>query len=83
MFLMKEIFRFQPLPSLIQRLEGMKQHCRNVTKKCDRLRTKLLNLCETQGVSLDDQSHQDFQEVLALVPICVVMIIHQCHCVNR
>ena len=62
---MNVILRFQPLPSLIQRLEGMKQHCRNVTKKCDRLRTKLLYLCEMQGVSLDDQSHQDFQEVLA------------------
>ena len=62
---MNVILRFQPLPSLIQRLEGTKQHCRNITKKCDRLRTKLLYSCETQGVSLDDQSHQDFHEVLA------------------
>ena len=78
---MNEILRFQPLPSLIQWLEGMKQHYRNITKKCDRLRTKLLTLCETQGVSLDDQSHQDFQQVLACTYI--VKIIHECHCVEQ
>lgn len=58
------MLRFQPLPNLIQQLEHMKQQCQNVTNKCGRLRSKLLNMSETQGVSLDDQSHQDFQQIM-------------------
>ena len=62
-FIISVLHRYQPLPNLIQRLEDVKQHCRSVTKKCERLKSKLLIISEAQGISVDNQSHQDLQQV--------------------
>ena len=55
--------RFQPLPVLVERLEKLKNHCRCVTKQCDRLKAKLQKVTEAEGLSVNDQCHSDLQEV--------------------
>lgn len=55
--------RYQPLPTLVKRLEGMQQHCRNVTKKYDRLKNKVHTIMESEAIIVDDQSNQDLQQV--------------------
>lgn len=57
------LFRFQPLPVLVERLEKLKNHYRCVAKQCDHLKAKLEKATEAEGISVDDECHSDLQEV--------------------
>ena len=57
------LFRFQPLPVLVERLEKLKNHYRCVTKQCDCLKAQLEKATEAEGISVDDECHSDLQEV--------------------
>lgn len=57
------ILRYQPIPSLIKRLEDMHQQCRNVTKKCEHLKGKLDKIVQSEGLPVGNQLHQDIQQV--------------------
>lgn len=56
-------YRYQPLPTLTSRLSQLQHQYRVMTKQLDRLK-KIEEVTETNGVSLDEQSHEDFKQLV-------------------
>ena len=56
--------RYQPLPTLINRLGQLQHQYRVISKQLDRLKKKIEEVTEVSGVVLDEQSHQDFKQLV-------------------
>lgn len=58
------MYRYQPIPSLISRLSQLHQQYRSVSKQLDRLKKKIAEASEVSGVTLDEQTHEDFKKMM-------------------
>jgi len=48
---------------VIKRLEDALHHATNLAKRLDRLKTKLDKMVQSEGITVDHKSHEDFKQV--------------------
>ena len=53
--------RCQSVPALVTRIGGLAKEYRNLSKQCDRLKERIAVCCETIGIQVDDDMHQDLK----------------------
>lgn len=56
-------FRYQPLPDLISRLKQLHHQHRIISKRLERMKSKIEAASEVNGILVDEQTHNDFVDL--------------------
>ena len=58
------VYRYQPIPALISRINKLHHEYILVSKQLDRLKRKIAEASESTGVTLDEKTHDDFKNMI-------------------
>ena len=64
MTLYQLLCRYQPIPTLISRITQLHHQYRLVSKQLERLKKKIAEVSESSGITLDEQTHDDFKKMM-------------------